>query len=818
VTKRATVILGSNQLRRVMVQALAVAGAGLLTALLWLAAVREPLALADSKKQLAQVAVNARAHSIALYISDLERRIEHLAGSLAPYSVATSLAPETIGFPDAASVSYIPLGDLGTVRITPGDYGLKSHIDIDIVRRAFAGEQPVPESISGENGAYTLFARGSGDPIHGVVLMEVTHSRLAKLASASDEGRYRLVQKQQNGAVFSVVGELAGEVAASATIPGSLWSLEFQPEDDWLTMIQPSWWSLAGAFVIAAATLLVAAYWLLKQTPLILSKEVSRLLAKVDAEDSIIVNTPALAPLVSALIQATGRAKPRPSTPQKVTAGTDSPKASHEPLAEQESAQGSLAEALTASDAGTPATTQAVTAAEDGIPEILFEESRIRGAVDTELTPEMVEQIGQAIAVQCRDKSLSSLVVASDGRAVSEQIRGPLTRSLVASGIDILDIGSASMPLLRFATHSTDSTSGIMVTSDPHDERAAALEILFDRRPVSGEGIDQILQTLKAGSRVSGAGRAAKQAISTRYIDKVLSDVNLALPLKVVIDVAHGAAGDVAISLIESLGCEVVGVNADPLETGQESHNLEQALSQLGRIVGETGADLGVLIDQAGEKLHTVTNEGVPVATDQLMMMLAQDVLERNPGADVIYDVNYSRHFAPFITSCGGRAQMARSGPAFVAEKSLQTHALVAATFSGHIFYTERWYGFEDALYATARLLEVLSSQSESFQDRLSHLPSGVSTPEIFLPLDTTVRKRVMRSLQGHPDFPGARITTLDGLRIDYADGWGVIRNSIPDGALVIRLEGNDSTSLSRIKNVLQQALSEAAPDLTISL
>lgn len=817
-TKRATVILGSNQLRRVMVQALAVAGAGLLTALLWLAAVREPLALADSKKQLAQVAVNARAHSIALYISDLERRIEHLAGSLAPYSVATSLAPETIGFPDAASVSYIPLGDLGTVRITPGDYGLKSHIDIDIVRRAFAGEQPVPESISGENGAYTLFARGSGDPIHGVVLMEVTHSRLAKLASASDEGRYRLVQKQQNGAVFSVVGELTGEVAASASIPGSLWSLEFQPEDDWLAMIQPSWWSLAGAFIIAAATLLVAAYWLLKQTPLILSKEVSRLLAKMDAEDSIIVNTPALAPLVSALIQATGRAKPRPSTPQKVTAGTDSPKASHEPLAEQESAQGSLAEALTASNAGTPATTQAVTAAEDGIPEILFEESRIRGAVDTELTPEMVEQIGQAIAVQCRDKSLSSLVVASDGKAVSEQIRGPLTRSLVASGIDILDIGSASMPLLRFATHSTDSTSGIMVTSDPHDERAAALEILFDRRPVSGEGIDQILKTLKAGSRVSGAGRAAKQAISTRYIDKVLSDVNLALPLKVVIDVAHGAAGDVAISLIESLGCEVVGVNADPLETGQESHNLEQALSHLGRIVGETGADLGVLIDQAGEKLHTVTNEGVPVATDQLMMMLAQDVLERNPGADVIYDVNYSRHFAPFITSCGGRAQMARSGRAFVAEKSLQTHALVAATFSGHIFYTERWYGFEDALYATARLLEVLSSQSESFQDRLSQLPSGVSTPEIFFPLDTAVRKRVMRSLQGHPDFPGARITTLDGLRIDYADGWGVIRNSIPDGALVIRLEGNDSTSLSRIKNVLQQALSEAAPDLTITL
>jgi phosphomannomutase/phosphoglucomutase len=681
VTKRATVILGSNQLRRVMVQALAVAGAGLLTALLWLAAVREPLALAGSKKQLAQVAVNARAHSIALYISDLERRIEHLAGSLAPYSVATSLAPETIGFPDAASVSYIPLGDLGTVRITPGDYGLKSHIDIDIVRRAFAGEQPVPESISGENGAYTLFARGSGDPIHGVVLLEVTHSRLAKLASASDEGRYRLVQKQQNGAVFSVVGELTGEVAASAPIPGSLWSLEFQPEDDWLAMIQPSWWSLAGAFVIAAATLLVAAYWLLKQTPLILSKEVSRLLAKMDTEDSIIVNTPALAPLVSALIQATGRAKPRPSTPQKVTAGTDSPKASHEPLAEQESAQGSLAEALTASDAGTPATTQAVTAAEDGIPEILFEESRIRGAVDTELTPEMVEQIGQAIAVQCRDKSLSSLVVASDGKAVSEQIRGPLTRSLVASGIDILDIGSASMPLLRFATHSTDSTSGVMVTSDPHDERAAALEILFDRQLVSGEGIDQILKTLKAGSRVSGAGRAAKQAISTRYIDKVLSDVNLALPLKVVIDVAHGAAGDVAISLIESLGCEVVGVNADPLETGQESHNLEQALSQLGRIVGETGADLGVLIDQAGEKLHTVTNEGVPVATDQLMMMLAQDVLERNPGADVIYDVNYSRHFAPFITSCGGRAQMARSGPAFVAEKSLQTHALSQPPF-----------------------------------------------------------------------------------------------------------------------------------------
>lgn len=809
--KQPTLRIGRNQLQRVIVQATVVAGSGLLVAFFLLAAIREPVALEESEKQLSQVAVNGRAHVISLYMSDLEQRVEQFAGSLPPYSAAAELVPETVGFPDAASVSYIPLGDLGTVKITPGDHGLKSHIDIDIVRRAFAGEQPVPEFISINGNAYTLLARGAGDPIHGVVLLEMTQSRLAELASPSNEGLYRLVQRQQNGAVFTIVGELKGEVVATAPIAGSLWSLEFQPNKNWLAMIQPGWSSLVSAFIIAVAALLLAAYWLLKEAPLTLVREVASVLTKLDAEDSIIINTPALKPLVNALLLA----KQRLSAPTQAGANPNvaGQEPSSDPSPHSEEVQANLAEAQPHSDKITSPETADVAAAQHDSLQLLFEDSRIRGAVDTDLNPRMVEQIGQAIAVVCRDKGASSLVLASDGMPGSEQIRAPLIKSLLASGVDVLDIESASMPLLRFATHSMDSTSGVMITSDLHDPRVVALELLFDRQLASGESLEQILTALRAGSRVSGAGRAAKQAIVPRYIDHVLGEITLALPLKVVINVSHGATGAAAISLIESLGCEVVKVND---ERDDDAQPLEYALSQLGRVVAETRADAGLLIDQAGDRLHAVTNEGIPVATDQLMMILSQDILERNPGADIVYDVNFSRHFAPFITRCGGRAQMSRSGLVFVAEKSLQSRALIAATFSGHILYAERWYGFADALYATARLLEVLSSQSESFQERISQLPQAVSTPEFLLPLDTEARKRVMRSLLGHPDFPGARVTTLDGLRLDYADGWGVIRNSIPDGALAIRLEGNDSASLSRIKAVLQKALSEAAPELTI--
>ena len=197
-------------------------------------------------------------------------------------------------------------------------------------------------------------------------------------------------------------------------------------------------------------------------------------------------------------------------------------------------------------------------------------------------------------------------------------------------------------------------------------------------------------------------------------------------------------------------------------------------------------------------------------------MLFARDMLERNPGADVVYDIQCTRQFAPFVTRTGGRAQMSRSGQAFIAEKMLQAKALLAGDFSGHIFFAERWYGFDDAPYAMARLLEILATASSGFGEIVAALPQSSSTPEILLELESRSRRKIMRALVSNADFPGARITTLDGLRVDYADGWGLVHNSITESALSLRFEGNDDASLERVKGVLRKAITEAEPSINL--
>jgi phosphomannomutase/phosphoglucomutase len=197
-------------------------------------------------------------------------------------------------------------------------------------------------------------------------------------------------------------------------------------------------------------------------------------------------------------------------------------------------------------------------------------------------------------------------------------------------------------------------------------------------------------------------------------------------------------------------------------------------------------------------------------------MLFARDMLERNPGADVVYDIQCTRQFAPFVTRAGGRAQMSRSGQAFIQEKMLQAEALLAGDLAGHLFFAERWYGFDDAPYAMARLLEILATASSGFGDIVAALPQSRSTPAIHIALESKIRKKIMRALVSNADFPGARITTLDGLRVDYADGWGLVHNSTTESALSLRFEGNDDASLERVKGVLRKAIADAEPGIDL--
>ena len=796
-----------NLLRSLLLQAAAVALAPAVLAFIWLGLIREPLAQANSIEKLAQAAVDGRASMLSLYINDLEKRVDLVADELAGQSLARDMDPASLGFPDADAVTFIPLDDLGTVNMSPGDHGLRNHIDIDVVRRAFGGENPEPEAILTDEKAYTLFARGLGSPVSGVVVIEVSNSRIEELVVAGGEGQYQVTQELPGISSLAVAGRLSSDPIASAMIANTSWRIDFAPNAAWLPSAQSNGWDLWLMMATVLAAITLALYRLAVRSEQILEQDVRDILEAAELRNSLAISVPALLPLAKMLRQLSlvsrrqtvshaRREATRESAPAAEENATETPVAMPQPSANDRAA---AADEMTEAIIGG-----------DDFPDHIFRVASIRGDVRTELTDELIERIGQAIAVMCGERDIQALVVAHDARASSKKLRTTLVKALLASGRDVIDVGEVPTPAFYFATHETDADSGIMITGGHGDEHMNGLKIVLQRKLVSGVEIDEVLTNVRERRSTQGAGRTVRLRVESDYVERIAMDISLALPLKVVVDNDYGTAASVVPQLLEALDCDLVNLNTPDEGPRPEGSSLQTSLEALGKKVRAEGADLGILFDADGDRLHTVTEAGEPVNNDKLLMLFARDMLERNPGADVVYDIACTRLFAPFITRAGGRAQMSRSGQAFVHEKMRQANAMLAGDFSGHMFFAERWYGFDDAIYATARLLEILAAASSSFGDIVSALPSSTSTPEITIPLDNKLRKKVMRALVTNADFPGARITTLDGLRVDYADGWGVVRQATSESALALRFEGNDDASLERVKSVLRKAMIDA--------
>lgn len=801
-----------DSLRGLLYKAGLIALAPALLAFVWLGLIREPLIQSGTATNLAQATAESRADMVGLYIKDLELRINVLTSQLEEQSEAEDLTYAALSFPDADAISLIPLGDLGTVSISPGDYGLRSHIDIDIVRRAFGGENPAPEFVDTDDGSYTLFARGLGKPVRGVLIVEVSQPRLAELMTPGTEGQYRIVQELSDASSDTVAGTLRGEPLVNADVVGTLWRVEFSPNPEWLAAAQPSWWGLIISVIIAIGGILLGFYLLTLRSEQLLKSEVKRILEAAELRTPLKVKVPALTPVAKMLRQLSLLSRRqlvlqarREATREDVgDVGTkDSDILMPEPTIAQQEPEELLA------DLGSPSDI-------DEIPVHIFRSGSIRGDVQTELTEALIESIGQALAVMCGDRDIQTLVVAHDSRRSSKQIRTILVKALLASGRDVIDVGEIPTPAFYFATHEAETDSGIMITGGHGDEHINGFKVVFHRKLLSGIGIEEILATIRSRKTTQGSGRTIRSRIEADYIDRIAMDVSLALPLKVVVDNDFGTAARVTAPLLEALECDLVSLNSPEEGPRPPGRTLDEALKSLGEHVVAESADLGVLFDSDGDRLYTVTESGVAVGNDMLLMLFARDMLERNPGADVVYDIQCTRQFAPFVTRAGGRAQMSRSGQAFIHEKMLQAKALLAGDFSGHLFFAERWYGFDDAPYAMARLLEILATASSGFGDIVAALPQSSSTPEINLALESRVRKKIMRALVSSADFPGARITTLDGLRVDYADGWGLVHNSTTESALSLRFEGNDDASLERVKGVLRKAITEAEPGLDL--
>ncbi|MEM8492380.1 MAG: phosphomannomutase/phosphoglucomutase [Pseudomonadota bacterium] len=720
-------------------------------------------------------------------------------------------------FPQATSLKFIPLSELGTARLGSGEQGLRNLIEIDLVRRASNEETVYPEAYQHEGNWYLSLALAvsslNNSDQKAVVLASFPEEFVKGLITYPQElgdarggvpGAFRLQQKVVSGTVnrevtISTLGTGSGRVSQRSEVPNSNWIVEFEASaatvESFESHVHPDY-AVIAVLTLAAVLAVVAAVLLARRA---IQQQTEVILAGPQKSKSISLSIAALVPLAAAL------QKKAPEKSPLVDAQRD---ASDEVGRSVSSAAALASGKATASGMGSRE-----------LPANIFRAYDIRGVADTDLDDDTVQRIGSAIGTLARDLGETTLAVGCDGRNSSNRIKQTLTDSLLKSGCDVLDLGLVSTPLLYYATKQSEASSGVMVTGSHNPPDHNGFKIVLRGETVSDGTIAKIRDIASAGDFKTGKGTISQHDIASHYSDELLTDIAIAMPLRVVVDAGNGALSVLAPAVLEELGCEVIQLNCEidgnfPNRSPDTSD--ERNLEALVQKVNESEADFGVAYDGDGDRVAVVSGSGRILRTDSLMMVFAEDVLSRNPGADVVYDVKCSRHLAQLVTSLGGRPVLWKTGHAFMKQKMLETGALFGGEFSGHIFFGERWYGFDDGLYATGRLAEIIASQEETLEELVAKMPQSVSTPEILLPVDDSEKFEVMKRFAEKAKFPDGKVTNIDGIRVDFGEGWGLLRASNTGPALTARFEAEDARALEHICTLFRSQLADTAPDLQI--
>lgn len=447
----------------------------------------------------------------------------------------------------------------------------------------------------------------------------------------------------------------------------------------------------------------------------------------------------------------------------------------------------------------------------------IFRAYDIRGIVGETLTAEVVTVIGQAIGSEAIARDATTLCIGYDGRHSSPEFADALARGILSTGCSVIEVGAVPTPVLYFATHYLQTGSGVMVTGSHNPSNYNGLKMMIGGETLSGDAIQKLLQRIQTGDFEQGQGERSRDDVRRAYLDRIVGDIAVAAPLKVVLDAGNGIAGELAPMLVEELGCEVVPLYCD-VDGNFPNHHPDpgkpENLADLIARVQSEGADIGLAFDGDGDRLGVVTNTGRIIWPDRLMMLFARDVVSRNPGADVIYDVKCSRRLANVISQAGGRPIMWKTGHSLMKAKMKETGALLAGEMSGHVFFQERWYGFDDGLYAAARLLEILGIEDRQIDDVFAEFPEDLSTPELNVAVTDESKFALVDRLSKEGDFGDGSVNTIDGVRVDYPDGWGLCRASNTTPVLVLRFEAESEDALERIKSVFRTNLERVAPDV----
>ncbi len=456
---------------------------------------------------------------------------------------------------------------------------------------------------------------------------------------------------------------------------------------------------------------------------------------------------------------------------------------------------------------------------EEALDPSIFRAYDIRGVVGETLDAAAAYEIGRAVGSEAYYRGEQTVVVGRDGRTSGPELSEALIEGLKATGRDVKDIGQVPTPVLYFAAQQLDANSGVMVTGSHNPADYNGFKIVLGGETLANDAIQALRRRIESGDLLTGEGAVEQLEVLPDYIERVRADVQLARPVRVVIDCGNGVAGNAAPQLLQALGCEVIELYCDVDGNFPNHHpdpSRSENLSDLIHAVQQHGADVGIAFDGDGDRIGIVGSQGEIIWPDRLLMLLAMDVLSRHPGAQILYDVKCSRHVAEVVAQYGGEPLMCATGHSLIKEKMKQTGALLAGEMSGHVFFKERWFGFDDALYTAARLLEILANDQRSSSEIFAALPDSMNTPELSVPMAEGEPTRFMEKLLDVARFDNATVITIDGMRVEFDDGWGLVRASNTTPCLVLRFEASDELALSRIQDEFRRVMLQADPSLSL--
>ncbi len=453
------------------------------------------------------------------------------------------------------------------------------------------------------------------------------------------------------------------------------------------------------------------------------------------------------------------------------------------------------------------------------LPSEIFKAYDIRGIVGKTLTPAIVRQIGQALGSLAVERGQTAIAVGRDGRLSGPELADALMDGITAAGMNAIDVGCVPTPVTYFAAHHLGCHSCVSVTGSHNPPDYNGLKMVIGGETLAGEAIQTLKARIEAGQLGTGQGSRSEADVVGHYVGRIVDDIKIARPLKVVMDCGNGVAAAVAPVLFKCLGipveplfCDVDGTFPNHHPDPSKPENLQDVIQTL----KTTDAEIGLAFDGDGDRLGVVTKDGEIIFPDRQLMLFAADVLSRVPGGEIIYDVKCTRLLAPWVRQHGGSPTMWNTGHALIKKKLKETGAPLAGEMSGHIFFKERWYGFDDALYTAARLLEIVSRTPDP-NAVLKALPNAVSTPELNIKMAEGEPFTLIDKLKKEAQFSDAlEIITIDGVRVEYADGFGLARPSNTTPVVVLRFEADNANALTRIQSDFQRAITTVWPDIVL--